>query len=83
MSQLNDLLLKITTLHPCLLILIIFIALLSGILSVKYLGDNNPLELVAEEVIEEELHLSPGTINLNSVKSNSAAEMPSDTNKAD
>ena len=43
---------------------IIFVALLMAITSDYFLGTNNPIEEIAEDIIEEELHLAPGAVEM-------------------
>ncbi len=40
------------------MILIVAIAAIAGIVSIKYLGNDNPVEKVAEEIIKDETGLS-------------------------
>lgn len=37
---------------------------LIAVLSIYFLGPNNPIEKVAEDAIAEELHLPPGSVDL-------------------
>ncbi len=51
-------------LTPPILIIILTIAIFVGCCSQKTLGPNNPVEEIAEAIIEEELDLPPDTFEL-------------------
>lgn len=55
------------------LIMIVAIVAIAGIVSVKYLGDGNPIEKIAEEVIKEETGLD---VNLTPSDTKSVSNPP-------
>jgi hypothetical protein len=54
MFQLNDYLNKINVSHPIAIGLIIILSFFAGFVSIKIWGPNNPVEKIAEEVLESE-----------------------------
>jgi len=62
------------------MILIVTIAGIVGIVSVQYLGQNNPVEKVAEEIIKEEtgitLDLTPSTSPASTSSKSTTSQTP-------